>query len=226
MMKKDRVRAKRPRTGTLWVKRIASVVVLVGLFWNLSPPVARGDIYWFQDEEGVVHISNVPVDVRFRFKEREKPKDVSKILYEKRRGNYARLIEEVARDEGVDSELLRAVVATESNYDPNAISRKGALGLMQLMPETARGLGVTDPFHPAENLGGGARHLRRLIDKYQGELPLVLAAYNAGEQAVDRYNGIPPFPETVAYVEKVLRAYGKAGKERQAPGGEPRKDGS
>jgi soluble lytic murein transglycosylase len=126
----------------------------------------------------------------------------------------------------LDSDLLRAVVQTESNYDPDAVSKKGAVGLMQLMPETARRMGVTDPFHPAENLEAGARHLRRLIQKYEGRLPLALSAYNAGEKAVERYEGIPPFPETRNYVEKVLKAYGKAMKERQRVRREAPKDGS
>jgi soluble lytic murein transglycosylase-like protein len=116
----------------------------------------------------------------------------------------------------LDADLLRAVVQAESNFNPNAISRKGAVGLMQLMPETAQGMGVSDPFHPTENLEAGARHLRRLMDKYNGKLALALSAYNAGEKAVDRYKGIPPFPETRDYVKKVLKAYGKARKERQA----------
>jgi soluble lytic murein transglycosylase-like protein len=86
---------------------------------------------------------------------------------------------------------------------------------MQLMPETARGMGVSDPFHPAENLEAGARHLKRLIDKYDGQLKLALSAYNAGEKAVERYQGIPPFPETQDYVRKVLRAYDRTAKERR-----------
>lgn len=221
----DQTKAKRRRTGSLGVKWIACVAVIIGAFWSAFPTPVRGDIYWFKDEHGVVHMSNVPVDERFRFKEREKRIEASKIFYGKPGKSYDKLIDKVANAEGLDSDLLRAVVETESNYDPDAISRKGAVGLMQLMPETARGMGVADPFHPAENLQAGARHLRRLIDKYQGRLALALSAYNAGENAVDRYKGIPPFPETQDYVEKVLKAYGRATKKRQAPGGKGRKDG-
>jgi soluble lytic murein transglycosylase len=171
-------------------------------------------------------MSNVPVDGRFRFKEREKRKEVSKALYGKGRRGYDGLIKKVARAEGLDADLLRAVVQAESNYDADAISKKGAMGLMQLMPETARGMGVADPYHPGENLGAGARYLRRLLDKYQGRLPLALAAYNAGEKAVDRYKGIPPFPETQGYVNKVLRAYGGRKKAQRALGNKGKKGGS
>ena len=226
MMGTDLGKAEWQRTGSLCVKWIACVVVMIGFFRTSSPPAARGDIYWFQDEHGVVHMSNVPVDGRFRFKEREKRKEVSKILYEKRRRGYDDLIMEVARAEGLEPDLLRAVVEAESNYDADAISKKGAIGLMQLMPETARGMGVADPFHPAENLEAGARYLRRLLDKYQGQLPLALAAYNAGEKAVDRYKGIPPFPETQGYVHKVLKAYGRGKKAQRALGNQGKKDGS
>lgn len=205
--------------GSLGVKRVAVAAVLIALFGGALPPATRGDIYWFQDEQGVVHMSNVPVDQRFRFKERERVDREIKVLAGRPLKRYDGLIDKVARAEGLDTALLRAVVATESNFDPDAISKKGALGLMQLMPETARRMGVTDPFHPAENLEAGARHLRRLIDRYRGELTLALSAYNAGERAVDRYKGIPPFPETQNYVQKVLKAYGKEMSGQRSSGG-------
>ncbi len=204
------MKADRRRTGSLRVKWIACVVVVAGFLGIACPSPVGGDIYWFEDENGVLHLSNAPVDERYRFKERERPSAPSGLLHEERRAGYDKLIEKVARREGLDSDLLRAVVAAESNYDPHAISAKGAVGLMQLMPETVRRMGVTDPFHPAENLEAGARHLRRLIEKYEGQLALALSAYNAGENAVERYNGIPPFPETQDYVKKVLKAYRRA----------------
>jgi soluble lytic murein transglycosylase-like protein len=217
MMGMDLNKANRRRTGSLGVKRIACVAVLIGVLWGALPPAAGGDIYWFQDELGVVHMSNVPVDARFLFKEKEKRQKETKILSGKRKTGYDKLIDRVARAEGLDADLLRAVVETESNFDPNAVSKKGAVGLMQLMPETAKGMGVSDPYHPAKNLEGGARHLRRLIDKYEGKLTLALSAYNAGEKAVELYKGIPPFPETQDYVRKVLKAYDRAAKERHQP---------
>ncbi|HXH04953.1 MAG TPA: lytic transglycosylase domain-containing protein [Vicinamibacterales bacterium] len=115
---------------------------------------------------------------------------------------YGELIDRLAAAHGVDPRLVRAVVQVESAFEPRARSPKGALGLMQLMPATAREHGVADPFDPHENLEGGIRHLRRLLERY--ELRLALAAYNAGERAVQRFGGIPPYRETRAYVARVL----------------------
>ena len=106
----------------------------------------------------------------------------------------------------VDPALVKAVVATESNFEITAVSRAGAQGLMQLMPETAREMGVLAPFKPSENLRGGVRYLREMLDRY-GDTRLALAAYNAGPEAVDRHGGIPPYPETEDYVARVLDYY-------------------
>ena len=114
------------------------------------------------------------------------------------------LVAAAARRHGLDPELVRAVVAVESNFQADAVSPKGAQGLMQLMPATARALGVKDAFDPEQNLDGGTRHLRALLDRYNGDLERALAAYNAGEGAVERHGGVPPYPETRAYVGRVL----------------------
>lgn len=116
-------------------------------------------------------------------------------------------IETHARRQQLDPELVRAVIQVESAFQPWAESHKGAMGLMQLMPETARVLSVEDPWDPNENLRGGTIYLRHLLDRFGGQLELALAGYNAGPENVDRYGGIPPFDETIAYVEKVLRVY-------------------
>ena len=113
-----------------------------------------------------------------------------------------------ARRHGLDPDLVMAVVSVESGFRPQAVSPKGAQGLMQLMPKTASSLGVADAFDPAQNLDGGARYLGQLLTLYGGDLARALAAYNAGEGAVDRHRGVPPYRETRAYVKKVLERYG------------------
>jgi soluble lytic murein transglycosylase-like protein len=117
---------------------------------------------------------------------------------------YAREVREAAERHGVPEALVSAVIRIESGFNRNAVSRKGARGLMQLMPATASMLGVRDSFDPRQNIDGGVRHLRGLIDRFGNDLKLALAAYNAGEQAVVNYRGIPPYPETRDYVTKVL----------------------
>src|SRR5204863_6808706 len=115
------------------------------------------------------------------------------------------LIRAVATRYGVSVDLIAATIEAESEFNPRAVSRTGARGLMQLMPETAAMLGVSDPFDPLENIEGGVRHLCSLMDRFNGNLPLVLAAYNAGERAVIRHGGIPPYGETRQYVTRILR---------------------
>lgn len=118
------------------------------------------------------------------------------------------LMQEAGRRHDIDPELIRAVMRQESGFNPLAVSRKGAQGLMQLMPETAKRLGVQDVFDPAENVLAGAKLLRQLMDRYEGDIDLALAAYNAGEGAVERYGGLPPYQETVDYVDRITRNYG------------------
>jgi membrane-bound lytic murein transglycosylase B len=117
-------------------------------------------------------------------------------------------INKAAERHAVDPNLVRALVKVESNFNPNAVSRKGAMGLMQLMPGTARELAVTDPFDPQQNMEAGVRHLRGLLDSYDGDVSRSLAAYNAGAKAVDRHKGIPPYAETQDYVRRITKLYG------------------
>lgn len=132
----------------------------------------------------------------------------ARALLSARGERYRSVVEQVARDYALDSALLHAVIATESAYDPRAVSPKGAVGLMQLMPETARRYGVSDLFDPAQNVRAGARYLRDLLARFDNDIALSLAAYNAGERAViDRGYRIPPYKETIHYVPTVLARY-------------------
>ena len=120
-------------------------------------------------------------------------------------GSFSDLIEETAQKYGVDASLVEAVIQAESNFNPDAVSSAGAMGLMQLMPATASSLGVADPFNPEQNVDGGVRLLSQLLNSYDGNASLALAAYNAGPGAVATYGGIPPYQETQTYVQRVLQ---------------------
>ncbi|MBI2370729.1 MAG: transglycosylase SLT domain-containing protein [Deltaproteobacteria bacterium] len=189
--------------------------LILGLL--LVPAAAAGDIYRFIDENGVAHFTNVPPDRRYKLVIREgRPRGPApetsgragrqaSLSASERTRRYDRVIHEAARRHRVDPRLVRAVIKAESDFRPDAVSPKGAQGLMQLMPGTARRVRIADSFDPQDNVEGGVRYLRYLIDLFRDDLVLALAAYNAGEQAVLRYKTIPPFRETREYVDRVLR---------------------
>jgi soluble lytic murein transglycosylase-like protein len=127
-----------------------------------------------------------------------------------------KIVDRIAGEQGVESTLVHSVIRAESDYNPNAVSPKGALGLMQLIPSTARRFGVSNPFDVNENIQGGVRYLRFLLDYYQGDYAKAIAAYNAGEGAVDKYHGVPPYLETQNYVRRVAHSL-EAGRQK-APG--------
>jgi soluble lytic murein transglycosylase-like protein len=193
--------------------------LLVLLVSSISAGFAHADIYRYVDADGAVHFTNVPQDSRFKvyLKEKRKPDPVtdtlaSEIRYydEKDRARYAKPIQDAARATRLEPALIHAVISAESGYNPFARSRKGAAGLMQLMPETAKRYGVKNRLDPAQNISGGARYLRDLIRMFNNDLQLAVAAYNAGENAVVRAgNRIPPFQETMTYVPRVMTYYRK-----------------
>ena len=193
---------------------MASLLLLVN---GLSPP-AWGDIYAYTDVDGAVSLSNVPTDARYAVLIAAPQPAVAAAAPATaarksraglaRKAGYDEAVEEVSRTHGLESALLHAVISVESSYNPKAVSSKGAAGLMQLMPQTAKRYGVTDSFDPRQNLNGGARYLKDLLRMFDNDMSLALAAYNAGENAVARYgNRIPPYRETLQYVPRVLDYY-------------------
>jgi soluble lytic murein transglycosylase-like protein len=167
--------------------------------------IAKADVYAFRDKNGVVTFTNVPNHAGFRrvFRDTSRPATSNGVLD----SGYDDDIQRASGRYNIDPDLIRAVIKAESDFKVSARSNKGAMGLMQLMPDTARLHHISDAYNPSENVEGGARHLRMLLDRYQGDLELSLAAYNAGSAAVEKHRGIPPFPETKEYVRRVLRFY-------------------
>lgn len=175
------------------------VLVVVMVFLPLTNPV-RADIYRYVDEDGVIHFSNVPSSPRFRVYISE-----TKLDYKAYFDRYDHIIRDASRKHGVDSSLVKAVIRAESDFDKYAVSKKGAQGLMQLMPGTAKDLAVSDSFDPDENIHAGVRYLKRQLQNFKNDVALALAAYNAGENAVRHYGRIPPYQETKTFVARVLR---------------------
>jgi soluble lytic murein transglycosylase-like protein len=201
----------------LRIFRTIAVLLVIMACRHLSAAADAGS-YAFVDESGTAHLSNVPDDERFErleplFPEANPPAaaPARKPAADPMPGGALRaMVEQVAGQFGVDAALLHAVISVESGYNPRAVSKAGAAGLMQLMPATARRFGVADVFDPSDNVRGGARYLAELLNLFGNDLQLALAAYNAGENAVLRYGKrIPPYPETVAYVPKVVDYYRK-----------------
>jgi len=192
--------------------RLAAVTLLL-----MALPVSA-EIYKYMDREGNVYLTDRPMkrsqgfDLLWRsgndpFYSSNYSRINLKAL-DLNKARYSDMIEKVARRSNLNPELLHAVVRAESAYDPNALSKKGARGLMQLMPDTADRYGVGNSWDPEQNLDGGARYLRDLLDMFDQDLKLAIAAYNAGENAVRKYgNKIPPYPETRQYVRKVVTFY-------------------
>jgi soluble lytic murein transglycosylase-like protein len=170
-----------------------------------APFQAMADVYVYKDKEGVLTFTNVPTHQGYRRVIRENSGQGPSVVVSE--NFYEDLIVSASDRHRVDADLIRAVIKAESNFNSEARSNKGAIGLMQLMPDTARLHNVSHIFDPTENIEGGVRHLKLLLGRYQGNLQLSLAAYNAGITAVEKYGGIPPFLETQDYVRRVLRYY-------------------
>jgi soluble lytic murein transglycosylase-like protein len=196
------------------------------LLLPLAAPPAAAQVYSFRDRSGTQHFTNVPNDSRFHAMPLEHARVISRLPFTARPDSFGassyafaradriwsgstvdleRMIDETAQHYGVETALVHAVVRAESDFDHLAISSSGAQGLMQLMPETALEVGVRNAFQPRENLEGGVYYLRQLIDRFGGNLQLAIAGYNAGPGAVERFGGVPPYSETIEYLQRVFR---------------------
>jgi soluble lytic murein transglycosylase-like protein len=192
--------------------RVASILwrVALGTLAGLVPGVLQAGTFRHVDEAGVVHYTNVPPDARYQQipEAVEPPKSAGPSPASPALARFADHIRTTAARYGVDHRLVEAVIVVESGGNPRAVSPKGATGLMQLMPQRAALLGVRNAFDPYQNLEGGIRHLRDLLERFDGNVALALAAYNAGEEAVRWYRGIPPYRETQHYVRRIRALYG------------------
>ncbi|MDY0268863.1 transglycosylase SLT domain-containing protein [Trichloromonas sp.] len=187
----------------VWVLFVVFLVV---------PPPGYGDIYRYIDANGVTHFTDCPTHGRYRLfmksKRSHPPKSPgASVNLTNLTKHYDGLVKQYASAYNLDEALVHAVIKVESNYNSNALSSKGAQGLMQLIPETASDMNVLNPFNPEENIRGGSRYLRLMLDQFNGNTDLALAAYNAGPNAVLRYQGIPPYEETRNYVQKVKKYF-------------------
>ena len=196
-----------------YVRRGGILLVLCTLLFGGGGAslASAGEIYRYVDGQGVLHFSDAPRDARYR-RDASKPAPGGIAITAPvraavpRKHDYDWVIAKSGTRYGVHPALVKAVIAAESNFEPAALSRAGAQGMMQLMPATAVELGVERPFGVAENIDGGVRYLRAMLDRY-GDVRRALAAYNAGPGTVDRHGGVPPYKETQAYVKRVLEYY-------------------
>ena len=180
----------------LW-RILLALLLIVPLFVGISP--AQADIYRYVDANGTVHFTDTPTKGHWDIYLKEKPP------VEDGHRSYLDIIRRHAVSYGLEEALVKAVIKVESDYQPGTVSKKGAQGLMQLIPETARLLNVHNPFDPSENIRGGSAYLRRMLDLFNENLELALAAYNSGPTTVKRYGGMPPYEETRNYVKRVKR---------------------
>ena len=192
-----------------WHRKTSRLAIFVLIIFLIVSIASSGDadIYMYMDANGVMHFTNTPTDYDREYKVfiRER-KSSSNPSYST--DKYDDIITDASDQYGVDSRLVKAIIKAESDFNPRAVSRKGAMGLMQIMPENFQHLQIENPFDPRENIMGGTRYFKYLYDRFEGQLALSLAAYNAGPTTVDNYNkSIPPYRETEQYVERVLTYY-------------------
>lgn len=186
-------------------------VVYILFILALSTSISYGDIYKFTDSNGVIHYTNVPVDSRYKKFMSESFNGYNGSAFDDKYSYaplfYQEIVARKSRKYNIHPALVKAIIKAESNWNPYAISRKGAKGLMQLMPRTALDMGVRNSMNPEQNIEGGTKYISMLLNLFSGNLDLALAAYNAGPGAVKKYGGIPPYRETINYVKKVNKFF-------------------
>jgi soluble lytic murein transglycosylase-like protein len=198
-------------------QNLPRLTLLIATLFAASSVAASPKIYTYIDAQGLRHYTDVPDNNRYRLlvlspQDRTASGDRYDMRLLAKASQYDAIIEHAALSAAVESNLLRAVIVVESGFNSNAVSKRGAVGLMQLMPATASRFGVSNPYDARQNVHAGARYLKFLIDRFGHDIRLALAAYNAGEDAVARNGGqIPPFSETMAYVPRVLKIYKQLG---------------
>ena len=185
-------------------KKITTVLFLTLSLVSINCDNSFSDIYKYIDSNGIVHFTNTPTSTDYKLYIKEKTQGIQQRISTKK---YDDIIKKAQKRYGVEFSLIKAVIQVESGFDPKAVSKRGAKGLMQIMPDNYKNLFVKDPFDPSQNIMGGTLYLQRLLKRYKYKLPLALAAYNAGPQAVDKYKRIPPYKETQNYVRKVMKTY-------------------
>ncbi len=199
------------------LQKLIALSVLVTLF-AFNKSVLAEKTYVYKETDGTVWFTNVTpsaqdstrfklLEVKGRVTATKSCRGMTDSKLATRAADYQEIINQYAKEFRLDSKLVKAVIRNESCFDKSAISPAGAEGLMQLMPATARSLGVTDSFQPHQNLRGGIQYLSELVNRYNNNLALALAAYNAGPGAVSKYDGVPPYPETQKYIERVMKSY-------------------
>jgi soluble lytic murein transglycosylase-like protein len=190
--------------ATGWILKYGLAITIFAVVTFIVIPCPRADIYVYIDSQGVMHFTNTPTSDNYKVYIHETP-HLPDTWHDTR--EYDDVITEAARKNGLSFSLLKALILVESCFNPRAVSKKGALGLTQIMPQNLQLLNINDPFDPWENIMGGARYLKAMLERFNGHLPLALAAYNAGPTVVEKYNSIPPFKETQTYVERVLKFF-------------------
>ncbi|SLM29531.1 Lytic transglycosylase catalytic [Desulfamplus magnetovallimortis] len=181
-------------------------VIILLIF--LTPSFALAEIYSYTDKNGVRHFTNVPTSSNFKLYMKEGKRRRSGRSYKAvDHSTYDAIIHRASRKYGLDTALIKAIIYAESSFNARAVSPKGAKGLMQIMPQNYSSLNISDPFNPFQNIMGGSKYLRQMLQNYKGRVKLALAAYNAGPYAVEKYRGIPPYEETQNYVIKVMDLY-------------------